>query len=189
MQYFRTFIALPVKAGEDLMELRHEIKTALAHERISWVDPANFHITLRFLGDTSPGDVEKISVAMKGSGFIQNASSAPVTGVKSFGPAKKPRVIWAAFGQEQWFKELNAELNIFLKDLGLASQNQEFTPHLTLGRIRSLQDVSGYHAFMQGIKARACEAIYMDRIIYYRSIIGSNGPKYTRLSQILLKKA
>lgn len=188
MQYYRTFIALPVTAGEDLMELRQEIKTALATERISWVDPKNFHITLRFLGDTPTEDVQKIAGALKSAKFSQNSRHIPVTGVESFGPAKKPRVIWAAFAQEKWFKEIKSELDGYLEDLGFASQKQEFTPHLTLGRIRSLKDLSGYHAFMKGIRAKACEAVTVDRIIYYRSLLTPEGPNYTKLSEILFEK-
>ena len=55
MQYYRTFIALPVIAGEALLELRREIKTALAQERISWVDPDKFPYHTPVFGRYQPG--------------------------------------------------------------------------------------------------------------------------------------
>jgi len=167
------------------MELRQEIMHALAKERISWVDPKNFHITLRFLGDTSPGDVDKIAGSMNSAGFRQNSRHVPVSGVGSFGPARRPRVIWAAFGQELWIREIKSTLDEFLEDLGFSAQNQDFTPHLTLGRIRSLKDVSAYHKIMKEIKGKTCEAVEIDRIIYYRSMLGPKGPQYSILSEVL----
>lgn len=187
MQYYRTFIALPVIAGEALLELRSEIKTALAQERISWVDPANFHITLRFLGDTSPGDVDKISGAIKSGSLIQDIRAVKISGVGSFGPAKKPRVIWAALGQELWFREMKAGLDACLEDLGFPSKHQEYTPHLTLGRIRSLKNVPFYQAFMKEIRSRACDSVSIDRMVYYRSILGSGAPEYRELAEIRFK--
>jgi 2'-5' RNA ligase len=188
MQYYRTFIALPLKAGQDLLALRSEIMSTLADERISWVDPGNFHITLRFLGDTGPDDVKKISEVIKSKTLRRNARNIPVTGVESFGPARMPRVIWAAFSQDTWFREIKTDLDNCLESLGLPPQSQKFTAHLTLGRIRSLKNVSLYHAYMQEIKARACDAVAIDRIVYYRSILGPKAPEYVKLSECIFRE-
>jgi 2'-5' RNA ligase len=188
MQYYRTFIALPVQVGADLLELRHEIMTALEDERISWVDPLRFHVTLRFLGNTPARDVDIIARALKKGDFLPEALSVPVTGVGSFGPRKKPRVIWAGFGREEWFSELKERVDSLLGEFGIPRQDQSFRAHLTLGRIRSLRNLTRYHAFMEGMKGRACDAVRFDSLVYYRSILGSGGPEYRKLEEILFRR-
>jgi 2'-5' RNA ligase len=187
-QYYRTFIALPVRVGEELLELRQEMMTALEDERISWVDPKRFHVTLRFLGDTLLSDVDRISKAFKEGGFRPDAISVPVIGVGSFGPQKKPRVIWIGFGQEEWFGRLKDGVDGLLEDLGFPKQDQLFTAHLTLGRVRALRDLPRYHKIMEGMKGKVFDEVNFDRIIYYRSILGSGGPEYVKLEELLLRR-
>jgi len=185
MQYYRTFIALPVQAGADLLKIRKELMFALEDERISWVDPKRFHVTLRFLGDTRISDVDRIARALKDVRFPTEAIWVPVSGVGSFGPRKKPRVIWAGFGREECVGGLKKEVDGILGDFGFNATDLPFTAHLTLGRIRSLRSLSGYHKVMEGMQDIACESVCFDRLVYYRSILGSGGPEYSKLEEIL----
>jgi 2'-5' RNA ligase len=187
-QYYRTFIALPVLVGGDLLELRHEMMIALKDERISWVDPKRFHVTLRFLGDTPLSEVDKIAKALKERENLPNAISVPVTGVGSFGPFKNPRVIWAGFSQEEWFNKLKEGVDDLLEEYGFPKQDQPFTAHLTLGRIRSLRNLSRYHEVIEGMKSRACDAVYFSSLVYYRSILGSGGPEYSKLEENVFRR-
>lgn len=182
--YYRTFLALPVKANADLLELRRALMSVLEEERISWVDPTRFHVTLRFLGDTHPSDVDKISRALQEGRFRPEAQEVPVNGAGSFGPRKKPRVIWVGFGRESWFRTLKEGVDGLLEKQGFPGQDQPFTAHLTLGRIRSLRNVSRYHEIMEGFTQKACDPVWFDRLVYYRSILGPGGPEYHKLEEI-----
>lgn len=185
MQYYRTFIALPVQVGDDLLEIRNELMSALEDERISWVDPKRFHVTLRFLGDTRISDVDKIARALKDVSIPSEAIWVPVTGVGSFGPRKKPRVIWAGFDQEECFGGLKKGVDGILEEFGFPKAEQPFTAHLTLGRIRSLKSLARYQDILEGMKGRSCDAVGFDKLVYYRSILGSGGPEYSKLEEIL----
>jgi 2'-5' RNA ligase len=187
-QYYRTFLALPVTVGADLLELRQTIMTDLEEERISWVEPGRFHVTLRFLGDTRLSDVRKISRALKEGGFRPEAQKVPVNGVGSFGPRKKPRVIWVGFGMESWFGALKEGVDGLLEEHGIPKQDQPFTAHLTLGRIRSLRNVSRYLKIMDGMKDQVFEPICFDSLVYYRSILGPGGPEYKQLENLWFRK-
>jgi len=188
MQYYRTFIALPVKVGADLLEIRQDLMSVLEDERISWVDPKRFHVTLRFLGDTPVRDVDTIARALKALRFPSDAQSFPVTGVGSFGPLKKPRVIWAGFGREEWFGGLKEGVDGMLEEYGFPKLDQPFTAHLTLGRVRSLRNLSRYHDILEGMKGRGCEPVCFDRLVYYRSNLGPGGPEYSKLEEILFSR-
>ena len=184
--YYRTFLALPVQVGADLLELRRSLMIDLKGERISWVDPTRFHITLRFLGDTLLSDVEKISRALKQGMLSKDSQEIPLNGVGSFGPWKRPRVIWAGFANDAWFEGLKEEVDALLEKQGIPRQDQPFTAHLTLGRIRSLRNLSRYHEVMGRVEKKACDPVCFSKLVYYRSILGSGGPEYQPLQEISL---
>jgi 2'-5' RNA ligase len=107
-----------------------------------------------------------------------------MSGIESFGPRKKPRVIYFGFGQKEWFNALKEDVDGVLEELGFPVQDQPFTAHLTLGRVRSLRNLSRYHEVIEGMKTRSCESVYFDSLVYYRSILGSRGPEYSKLEEI-----
>mgnify|MGYP000864359733 CR=1 FL=1 len=57
----RTFLAAKVDAGPELVQLAGILQRELTGERINWVAPENYHVTLRFLGDTTDQMVRYIS--------------------------------------------------------------------------------------------------------------------------------
>lgn len=185
--YYRTFFAIPVQVGADLLEVRKEIMSALKGERISWVLPDMFHITLRFLGDTRVKDVGEITGALRQVDRWPDAFSVPVKSVDSFGPRAHPRVIWAGFGGEERFGQMKEALDTMLADFGMPTVNQPFTAHLTLGRIRSLEDASGYYEIISELKGRVFDPVYIDRLVYYRSVLGSGAPVYSELGKVLFR--
>ena len=65
MKYLRTFIALPLKVNNHFLKSREEMMQKLVDERISWVDPERYHVTIRFLGDTPPEELEMLRQSMK----------------------------------------------------------------------------------------------------------------------------
>ncbi len=185
--YYRTFFALPVQPGRDLLEIREQIMRQLKGERISWVDPSMFHVTLRFLGDTPVKDVKEISGALRHGGPWPQAFSVHVSGVDSFGPRGHPRVIWAGFNEGERFRHLKEALDGLLVGFGMAVEKQPFRAHLTLGRIRSLQDAGKFYEIIRDLKDRVFETVCFDRLVYYRSVLGSGAPKYSELGKILFR--
>jgi 2'-5' RNA ligase len=65
MEFYRTFIALPIAVGEEVHRTLEILKQTLTGERISWVPPDRYHLTLRFLGDTPLKQVEAIAEPME----------------------------------------------------------------------------------------------------------------------------
>jgi 2'-5' RNA ligase len=89
-QYYRTFVGIPVRPGPGLLVLRNELMSSLREERISWVQPELFHVTLRFIGDTPTSLVEEIRSALKNYLHLPESVELKLQGVGSFGPRKKP---------------------------------------------------------------------------------------------------
>ncbi len=112
-------------------------------EGARWVDPDNYHITLRFIGDVDGATAERFSDA------LAQITAAPFTlfldGIGSFGRGR-PRALWAGVGPSAPLMALaNAHEQAALA-AGLEPEGRNFHPHVTLARIRGgrASDVAKY---------------------------------------------
>lgn len=182
-EYFRTFIGLPVLAGNRLLSAREELMEALSGERISWVQPLNYHITLRFLGDTSRSDMARIKESLLDKVVLPRRSEFRLSGPGSFGPRKKPRVIWMGLEQAEPLERLKQEVDVLLESLGVPASNQPFRAHLTLGRVRSVKNLSHLYETIHRVNQSFSDQVVIDRLVYYRSVLGASGSSYSSLAE------
>ena len=182
-QYYRTFVGVPVKPGPGLLALRNELMLTLSGERISWVAPELYHVTLRFIGDTSMPAVEDIRVALKTNLRLPGAVEIDMKEIGSFGPRKRPRVIWLGFKEVELFRNLKRQVDLALESCGIQQDEHPYNPHLTLGRVRSLKDPEAYYDCIDCLADRELEPALIDRVVYFRSMLGPEGPSYDTLAE------
>jgi len=182
-QYYRTFIGIPVRPGRGLLSLRSELIASLSGERISWVQPELFHVTLRFIGETSISTVEEIRTSLRNGVQLPEAAELELEGVGSFGPRKKPRVIWVGFQETGLFESLKREVDLALENCGILLEDHLFNPHLTLGRVRSLRNLDSYYETIRNVSPQLKESVIIDRLVFYRSELGPKGPGYSSLEE------
>ena len=156
----------------------------LADERISWVNPENYHVTLRFLGDTDVTAIQQIKEALQKEVALPSNLSLQLIGPGSFGPRKNPRVIWLGFDQDEPFHSLKTSTDRALEKCGWPLSDQPFRAHLTLGRVRSLKDPARYYEIIEQIKETFKGRAEVDRMVFYRSELGESGPTYTALEEM-----
>ena len=79
----RTFIALELPPA--VTSLLHKVQQDLKrlNIRARWVRPENIHLTLKFLGDINPDDIDKIGAAMTGAA-IEFPLSHCLSGASAF---------------------------------------------------------------------------------------------------------
>jgi len=187
MEKYRTFIAVPIRVEGEFLQARNVLMDRLSAERISWVDPERYHVTIRFLGDTPVESLDAIVQAlesrleMPGSGEL----GLDFNHLESFGPRKKPRVAWVGFKDDFLFNKLKTEVDAALELCGIPPVDQPFRAHLTLGRIRSLKDLQGYYEVIDSMNDQFSVKAVADRLVYYRSELGFGAPLYTRIAEWL----
>lgn len=98
---------------------------------------------------------------------------------------KRPRVAWVGFEDSSFFEGLKEDLDAVLASCGIFPSDQTFRPHLTLGRVRGLKDLKGYYRTIDSMKGSFSGKVLADRLVYYRSELGSEGPLYTPLEEVL----
>lgn len=97
-----------------------------------WIEPDDFHITLRFIGDVddrTAHDVADLLYAVRRKPF-----EVTLTGLGSFG-GDKPRSLFIAVKPSQSLVELQAEQERIMRRVGLAPETRKFVPHVTLARL------------------------------------------------------
>ena len=99
-----------------------------------WIDPENFHITLRFFGDVEGHVADQIAESL--DQIRRAAFTLELDGIHAFG-SKKPHSIYAGVWPPVPLSELAADIDRRAKRLGLPSDKRKFTPHVTLGRLRN----------------------------------------------------
>ncbi len=111
-----------------------------------WIDPENYHITLRFIGDVDHAVARDVFSILG-----ERRARAPLTvtfdRLGSFG-GERPRVVFAQAVATPELQELHAEQERLVRRVGLPPEKRKFHPHVTLARLRdaSAIDVAGYLA-------------------------------------------
>ena len=186
-QYYRTFIAAPLHVEGQFLQARQDLITALKGERISWTNPDQYHVTLRFIGDTELVDIKKIGDALHAGIHIPERIRLNIAGLASFGPRKKPRVIWVGFEETDFFDLLKAEVDHALALCGIPANEEPFRAHLTLGRVRSLQNLQEYYHTVEAMNQQFSGSVLFEKLVFFRSILGPRGPEYHVLDEIVFR--
>lgn len=134
-----TAIEIPRDVGLGLSMLRGGLSGA------RWIDPENYHVTLRFVGDVDDATARDIMLML---GQVRRpAFDLTLDGLDQFG-GNKPRAVFAAVRATPALMELQAEQERILQRLGLVAEGRNYKPHVTLARLRdaSARQVADYLA-------------------------------------------
>jgi 2'-5' RNA ligase len=100
-----------------------------------WIDPENYHVTLRFAGDID--DRTARDWAQMLDGVRSEPVEIAVSDLDVFG-GSRPRAIIARVRQTPALEELQAEHERLARRVGLPPETRRFTPHITLARLRDV---------------------------------------------------
>jgi 2'-5' RNA ligase len=153
---------------------------------VRWLSPANFHLTIKFLGDIETNQVDAIGNALELviTPFPRCTINAKGLGV--FPGLRHPKVLWVGFiGNE--LTQLAKRIDTALSPLGFTAEPRGFTPHLTIGRWRQVRQESGnlkqelarWHDHEFG-------STFVDQVILFRSVLEPTGAVHSKLNVIEL---
>ncbi|MDP2411359.1 MAG: RNA 2',3'-cyclic phosphodiesterase [Pseudolabrys sp.] len=127
-----TGIEIPPSVGDALAMLRGGLPGA------RWIDPENYHVTLRFIGDVD--DVTAQEIALELGRVRRGAFDLHLEGLTSFG-GRKPRAVIASVPPSQPLMELQAEQERLMRRIGLEPEGRKYTPHVTVARLRESSSI------------------------------------------------
>lgn len=134
------------------LEVPHDVAFALSLKRgglsgSRWIDPDNYHITMRFIGDVDHATADEVSDALDRLANSE-AFTLKLSALGSFG-GDRPRALFAAVENNATLQRLQAAQERVLQRLGLEPEGRKFVPHVTLARLRgtSPAEVARFMAF------------------------------------------
>ncbi|MBV9523151.1 MAG: RNA 2',3'-cyclic phosphodiesterase [Alphaproteobacteria bacterium] len=99
-----------------------------------WVDPGNFHLTLRFIGEVDEGtarDIDDTLLHIRAPRF-----AVSLAGVGHFGSGDLARALWIGVEKNPALLHLHEKVENALMRLGLPPEPRRYTPHVTLARLK-----------------------------------------------------
>jgi len=181
----RAFIALPLPADvrERLGALR---RSAPEGARVSWLAPDSIHLTLKFLGDVAPDRLERLKAALVALPWERGAVSYTLSRVGGFPNLTRPRVLWVGVDQGgDVVIDLAAAVDVVARRLGFPREERRFTPHLTIGRVKSPPDRDWGDRFVRAVRFEPA-IVRADQLILYRSRLLPSGAEHTPLLPVPL---
>jgi len=183
----RSFIAieLPEAVRTALSEFQRELQECRADVR--WVRIEGIHLTLKFLGEISDKDAQKITEAIGGTGKKYSSFNLQIRGAGVFPNRKSPRVLWTGVEESVILQGLQREIEDALSSLGFEREDRAFSPHLTLGRFRSSFGKGPLLEQLELNKDREFGHINVEAVSFMKSELGPSGAKYTKMAEIFLE--
>jgi RNA 2',3'-cyclic 3'-phosphodiesterase len=182
----RLFCAIKIPPSNKLFEAMATYNEALAGDRIKWVDLQNLHLTLKFFGDTNLQMEQNIIRALQTAAQNTGAFSFDLEGCGSFGPPGSPRVLWIGASRAARLITLHEQVHKYLKPYGYEPDKKDYSPHLTLGRIKSIRDYNFFKQQLEVYKQTHFGHIKVDRFYLYQSILKAEGPEYKVQEEFML---
>jgi 2'-5' RNA ligase len=199
MSDVRSFIAIdcPLKIKDEVLKVQQELKSAIQAlggpvQKIGWVRPDGFHLTLKFLGNVPKDNLPKIADAVKGVTGSFPPFVVSIGGVGVFPNMTAPRIFWVGSksgGDDLMRLQQGIEQVVCL--LGIKKEDRSFHPHLTLGRVRTekigpdifpiREAIKGWHLQNQ---ERKCGQFEVKEVLLMKSDLMPGRAVYTPLAAL-----
>jgi 2'-5' RNA ligase len=192
MSLLRSFIAIEIP-----LEIQQNIYKETSYFRrqidglVRWIPPENMHLTLKFLGDISPSNVEFLMHMLRNEADNVGCFSIHLTGLGSFPSLKRPRVIYIGIHAPAGLEALHRGIESASRRLGYESEERPFSPHLTMGRVKQNITAVEQQKIRRCIEATQVDVLgtaRVDSVHLFKSELKPSGSVYTRLYSAPLKK-
>ncbi|GBD29021.1 RNA 2',3'-cyclic phosphodiesterase [bacterium HR32] len=146
---------------------------------VKWVEPENLHLTLKFLGEVGEGKAVDVLTALEGLAG-RGEFYVRYAGLGAFPRARGARVLWIGVTEgADRLASLAAWVEDRLRPLGFPPEERPFSPHLTIGRLRT----PAYHPELQrAVEREARVEVGSQRVQsveVMESVLRRQGPVYT----------
>ena len=165
---------------------------------VRWVTPESFHVTLKFIGEQPPEQLQAIKSAL---GQVRGKAAAiAFRGYGFFPTAKSARLFWIGMEAGPELADLAHSVDDALTPLGLERETRAFSPHLTLaragsgrpGRQRGDRPNPSFQRLQEKLAALTQPefgSMTARDFFLYQSKLSPAGAQYTKLERYSLDKA
>jgi 2'-5' RNA ligase len=163
------------------------LRRSFSKERIKWADPDRLHVTMTFIGDTTTDQVNSIGDILEKYVPLYPAPVIRIHDMGVFRNLKNPRVIWLGMDPVPVLSDLKIRIDKLLGEIGLSVELRVFKPHLTMGRIKSLNNKDLLAEMIKEHQGMLFQEELISELVLFRSILKPEGPQYIPLRRARFK--
>ncbi|MFY9218829.1 MAG: RNA 2',3'-cyclic phosphodiesterase [Tepidanaerobacteraceae bacterium] len=175
----RCFIAIDLDSNvkANIKEFIQQENLNQIFNGIRWVKPDNFHITLAFLGEITTNQASTVKNILEGIIPKHEPFVIEMSDVGFFPNRRNPRVFWIGIKEQPKLLKLKHDIDKGLTESNINFDKKPFSPHLTLGRIKSSVEIKSETVETLDFK----DSFLVKEVSLMKSDLYSNGPIYTEL--------
>ncbi|MBI5755827.1 MAG: RNA 2',3'-cyclic phosphodiesterase [Nitrospirae bacterium] len=178
-------ISLPEGTKRGIVAIQERLKSSGAD--VSWTRPEGMHLTMKFLGEVEEKRLSKIETALNRAVSDISLFSLNVSEIGIFPDMRRPRVVWIGLKEDgDNLVRLQKGVEEELRKIGFPSENRGFTPHITLGRIRSNRNIEKLLNLIEEEKVIELGSFEVSDVHLMRSELKPAGAVYTELYKAVL---
>jgi len=186
----RTFIAIDINPAirKALQQLQDDLKQCDC--RIKWIQPDNIHLTLKFLGDVKLKKIDDVNQALEDLAQNIKPFETELTETGAFPSIDRPQILWAGLkDDQQQIADLAASLENKLGMIGFKKEQKKFSPHITIGRIRTPRNLKALSQELSGYSLPTGISQSIQEVILVKSTLTSTGPIYEKLKTFRFRRS
>ncbi|VAX15088.1 2'-5' RNA ligase [hydrothermal vent metagenome] len=165
-------------------------KFGIPPAHVRFVHMENLHISIKFLGDVEVKTIASLCKIAKEAVLGFGAMLLTIEGMGLFPNHTKPRVVWFGVGGEtDKLARLESKLAKNIECLGFPADERPFTPHLTIGRVKSESARGELIRLVHNNRELKVGDALMDAVHLYESRLGPGGSVYTKVESFPLSGA
>jgi 2'-5' RNA ligase len=192
MTSLRAFIAveIPSSIQQAIFACTGDLQRALGPSLVRWVPVENLHLTLKFLGDVSPANVDLLSDMLTAEAAHSAPFSLRLNGLGSYPTPRRARVIWVGIDAPAALLALQRAIESAAARLGYETEERPFSPHLTIGRVKqplSAANQQTVRLALERTQVGDLGTAEVEAVHLYKSDLKPSGSVYTRLFSAPLK--
>jgi 2'-5' RNA ligase len=141
-----------------------------------WVPPENYHLTLRFIGETPGHRAEDIDMAL--AGLRARRFSLTMAGLGTFTKGGRSTALWVGAERNPQLEHLQSKIETALQRSGLDPERRRFQPHVTLARLDNVPEAK-LVSYVQAHNLFRAEPVTVEHFTLFSSRLGKEASVYT----------
>ena len=171
-------LSLPKDTKERIQELTQRAWTRDSFEK--WVHPDDYHITLAFLGDSSPQQLDDAIDHIEAQVRSCSSFSLKLNQFGTYGKVDSPRILWLGVHHSPPLHLIRELVYDGCKEVGFQLDSRPFSPHITLGRKWNMDTP------FSPVLLNSTESFLINEVVLYRTHV-DRLPKYEAIHTIPLQ--
>jgi 2'-5' RNA ligase len=175
----RAFVALELSDEIRLRLSEAQLLLKRCSARMTWVEPGNIHITVKFLGEVESTKIPDIKAALTSIAFEPFSIS---TGLITVNDPRRPFTVWCGIEDKGRGSDLLQRVDDAVVPLGFTREKRRFTPHATVARVKRF-DPSLMEA-LKSLSDRTYGSCTVTGMKLKKSTLAPQGPVYEDLLEV-----